>query len=243
MTSGTVTVEYRTKWTGFCKPKHARITRIIAFVPSGGVQIPGQTIMVQVPPGAVAGQTLQIQTPQGIQMATIPSGVSAGQTFTFTPVAPQVVQAQVVQAQVVEANVVAWGHGRNSAGDDEGISGDMTHVSKSTADHGPLGPRKWVMSPPPQKNLKKHDWRNFQSYQILRHSYVLSIKWYPERTWRDGVCALWPILALFLPCKRRAAKNSNYLTISIFAWQNSASNIQFSEVSSESLAFCGGWLW
>ena len=152
MTSGTVTVEYRTKWTGFCKPKHARIARIIAFVPSGGVQIPGQTIMVQVPPGAVAGQTLQIQTPQGIQMATIPSGVSAGQTFTFTPGAPQVVQAQVVQAQVVEANVVAWGHGRNSAGDDEGISGDMTHVSKSTADHGPLGPRKWVMSPPPQKN-------------------------------------------------------------------------------------------
>ena len=102
-----MTVEYRTKWTGFCKPKHARITRIIAFVPSGGVQIPGQTIMVQVPPGAVAGQTLQIQTPQGIQMATIPSGVSAGQTFTFTPGAPQVVQAQVVQAQVVEANVVA----------------------------------------------------------------------------------------------------------------------------------------
>ena len=104
-----MTVEYRTAWTGFCKPKHARIARIIAFVPSGGVQIPGQTIMVQVqvPPGAVAGQTLQIQTPQGIQMATIPSGVSAGQTFTFTPGAPQVVQAQVVQAQVVEANVVA----------------------------------------------------------------------------------------------------------------------------------------
>ena len=102
-----MTVEYRTAWTGFCKPKHARTARIIAFVPSGGVQIPGQTIMVQVPPGAVAGQTLQIQTPQGIQMATIPSGVSAGQTFTFTPGAPQVVQAQVVQAQVVEANVVA----------------------------------------------------------------------------------------------------------------------------------------
>ena len=68
-------------------------------------QIPGQTIMVQVPPEAVAGQTLQVQTPQGIQMATIPSGVSAGQTFAFTPGAPQVVQAQVVQAQVVEADV------------------------------------------------------------------------------------------------------------------------------------------
>eukprot|EP00434_Breviolum_minutum_P032988 symbB.v1.2.029183.t1/scaffold3167.1/size62076/5 len=105
MTGGTVKVEYRTAWTGFCKPKHARTARIIAFVPSGGVQIPGQTIMVQVPPEAVAGQTLQIQTPQGIQMATIPSGVSAGQTFAFTPGAPQVVQAQVVQAQVVETDV------------------------------------------------------------------------------------------------------------------------------------------
>jgi len=104
MTSGTVTVEYRTAWTSCCKPKYARTARIIAFVPSGGVQIPSQTIMVQVPPGAVAGQTLQVQTPQGIQMATIPSGVSAGQTFTFTAGAPQVVQAQVVQ---VEANVVA----------------------------------------------------------------------------------------------------------------------------------------
>ena len=99
-----MTVEYRTAWTSCFKPKGARTARIIAFVPSGGVQIPSQTIMVQVPPGAVAGQTLQVQTPQGIQMATIPSGVSAGQTFTFTAGAPQVVQAQVVQ---VEANVVA----------------------------------------------------------------------------------------------------------------------------------------
>ena len=94
-------VEYRTAWTGVCKPRGARTARIIAFVPPGGVQIPGQTIMAQVPPGAVAGQTLQIQTPQGIQMATIPSGVSAGQTFTFTVGAPQVVQAQVVQANAV----------------------------------------------------------------------------------------------------------------------------------------------
>ena len=101
MTSGTVTVEYRTAWTGFCKPKGARTARIIAFVPSGGMQIPGQTITVQVPPGAVAGQTLRVPTPHGIQMATIPSGVSAGQTFTLLPGAPQVVQAQVVQANVV----------------------------------------------------------------------------------------------------------------------------------------------
>ena len=112
-----MTVEYRTCFTGVCKHKGERTARIIAFVPPGAVQIPSsqpitaqvppgavqipssQPITVQVPPGMVAGQTLRVPTPQGMQLATIPSGVSAGQTFTFLPGAPQVVQADV-QANV-----------------------------------------------------------------------------------------------------------------------------------------------
>lgn len=96
--AGSVRVEYRTAWTGFCKPKHARTARVIAFVPTGAVSIPGQSIMVTVPQGAGPGQTLQVQTPQGVQTATIPPGVGPGQNFTFQP-GPQVVQAQVVQVQ------------------------------------------------------------------------------------------------------------------------------------------------
>lgn len=74
---GTVSVQYRTAWTGFCRPKHARIARIIAFVPSGPVMIPQQQqIQVTVPAGVVSGQRLQIQTPTGIQEVAVPPGVS-----------------------------------------------------------------------------------------------------------------------------------------------------------------------
>jgi hypothetical protein len=105
-----VRVEYRTAWTGFCKPKHARTARIVAFVPTGAVSIPGQrsipgqssipvqNIMVTVPPGAGPGQQLQVQTPQGIQTATIPPGVGPGQNFILQP-GPPVVQTQVIQVQ------------------------------------------------------------------------------------------------------------------------------------------------
>mmetsp|Transcript_14612 Transcript_14612/g.27422 ORF Transcript_14612/g.27422 Transcript_14612/m.27422 type:complete len:186 (-) Transcript_14612:227-784(-) len=43
---GAVRVEYRTAWTGFCKPKHARTARIIAFVPLGAAVVKGQVVGV-----------------------------------------------------------------------------------------------------------------------------------------------------------------------------------------------------
>jgi len=109
-TAGSVRVEYRTAWTGFCKPKRTRTVRLVAFVPTGAVSIPGQrsipaqssipvqNIMVTVPPGAGPGQQLQVQTPQGIQTATIPPGVGPGQNFILQP-GPPVVQTQVIQVQ------------------------------------------------------------------------------------------------------------------------------------------------
>ena len=102
-TQGSVSLQYRTAWTGFCKPKHARTARLIAFCPNSTTQVVGapvQSIMVTVPAGVQAGQQLQVQTPMGLQEATVPAGVSPGETFTFTPAAvttaPVVVQAQVV---------------------------------------------------------------------------------------------------------------------------------------------------
>ena len=46
--------EYRTRWTGVCKPKNARTARIIE-ISAGSAMAPVQSIMVTVPPGVTAG--------------------------------------------------------------------------------------------------------------------------------------------------------------------------------------------
>ncbi|CAE7352936.1 SLC34A1 [Symbiodinium sp. CCMP2456] len=100
-TNNSFTAEYRTMWTGPCKPKHARTMRVICISSASGVvgMAPAQSITVTVPAGVSAGATLQVQTPTGIQSVTVPPGVSPGQSFAFTPAAvpaPVIVQAQVV---------------------------------------------------------------------------------------------------------------------------------------------------
>merc|ERR1712113_548998 len=59
-------VEYRTRWTGMCKPKNAQPYRAIVISPGSpiGAQA-ANTMMVQVPEGSGPGTTLQVQTPQG----------------------------------------------------------------------------------------------------------------------------------------------------------------------------------
>eukprot|EP00435_Cladocopium_sp_Y103_P027501 s1928_g6.t1 len=103
-TEGAVKVEYRTSWTGLCKPKRARTERLIAFVPATAVSIPGAVMLtVTVPQGLSGGvNQIPIQTPLGTQIVNIPPGLSPGQTFTVTQHqhAMPVVQAQVVEAQV-----------------------------------------------------------------------------------------------------------------------------------------------
>jgi len=94
-----LSVEYRTQWTGFCKPKHARPYRAIAIGPSGGGigSTADANVIVTVPEGAGPGTTLQVQAPKGqtIQV-TVPDGIFAGQTF----------QAQVAPTPVVVATPV-----------------------------------------------------------------------------------------------------------------------------------------
>jgi len=81
---------YYTAYTGFCKPKHARVCRAIVIPPPGLVGgpvgsavavAPAQMLSVQVPPGASAGTQLQVQTPSGPMNVVVPAGVSEGQTF------------------------------------------------------------------------------------------------------------------------------------------------------------------
>lgn len=112
-TEGAVKVEYRTKWTGLCKPKRARTERDIAFVPLTAVSVPGAVSAVSVPNTVMLTVTvpqlepgvnqIQIQTPSGTQIVSIPPGLSPGQTFT---VQQHAIPVPVVQAQVVEAKVV-----------------------------------------------------------------------------------------------------------------------------------------
>eukprot|EP00913_Durusdinium_trenchii_P032767 g30674.t1 len=93
-TQGAIQVQYRTAWTGFCKPKHARTARLIVFCPRTSmgpvtIPIPGaapiQSIMITVPPGVVPGQQLQVQTPTGIQTATVPEGSALGSSVASHP--------------------------------------------------------------------------------------------------------------------------------------------------------------
>lgn len=60
-------VEYRTAWTGLCKPRGARTARVIALVPQmGSATVWGAaSVAVTVPAGVTAGQQLQVQTPAG----------------------------------------------------------------------------------------------------------------------------------------------------------------------------------
>eukprot|EP00928_Gymnodinium_smaydae_P019382 TRINITY_DN17425_c0_g1_i1.p1 TRINITY_DN17425_c0_g1~~TRINITY_DN17425_c0_g1_i1.p1 ORF type:complete len:243 (+),score=25.40 TRINITY_DN17425_c0_g1_i1:55-783(+) len=98
-------VEYRTEWTGFCRPKHARTFRAVAISPGSAVGAPAGTEVVNcvVPPGAGPGSVIQVAMPSGATVqATVPAGKNAGDTFQVSnaqaPVAPIVVQAVVVES-------------------------------------------------------------------------------------------------------------------------------------------------
>merc|ERR1711974_407448 len=81
--TGTVT-QYRTLYTGVCKPKGALPFRAIAVGPGGTFMpiTPPNTVMVQVPAGSGPGTKLQVQSPSGQQVeVVVPQGVSAGQCF------------------------------------------------------------------------------------------------------------------------------------------------------------------
>lgn len=98
-----LTVQYRTQFTGFCKPKGAQPYRAIAIGPSGpalGATLGGQFLSVQVPQGAGPGTTLKVQAPSGQQVqAVVPEGVSPGQVFQVQvpSSAPVVVAGTVVE--------------------------------------------------------------------------------------------------------------------------------------------------
>lgn len=113
-------LQYHTEYTGFCKPRGAQTVRVIVIMYSpsaaGPATIGAQMMSVQVPPGATAGQTLQIQTATGPMNVVIPEGVSEGQNFSVqVPAAAPTVQAiptvqatpVTVQATPVQATPVA----------------------------------------------------------------------------------------------------------------------------------------
>mmetsp|Transcript_48448 Transcript_48448/g.87379 ORF Transcript_48448/g.87379 Transcript_48448/m.87379 type:complete len:256 (-) Transcript_48448:220-987(-) len=106
---GQVTAHMENAWTGLCKPKHARTMRTIVIQASSGVMQFGQpqsgTCQVQIPPGVVAGQTVQANTPNGMVSFTVPPGVQPGQMITVQMPVP-VVQATVVQEAPAQATIV-----------------------------------------------------------------------------------------------------------------------------------------
>jgi len=83
-------VQYRPKYTGFCRPKFTSPFRGIAISPqlalggqALGVQAAGVQVSVVCPAGVGPGGLISITTPSG-QQATVnvPAGVSEGQQFT-----------------------------------------------------------------------------------------------------------------------------------------------------------------
>eukprot|EP00747_Dinoflagellata_sp_TGD_P097066 gnl/TRDRNA2_/TRDRNA2_167017_c0_seq12.p1 gnl/TRDRNA2_/TRDRNA2_167017_c0~~gnl/TRDRNA2_/TRDRNA2_167017_c0_seq12.p1 ORF type:complete len:288 (+),score=33.25 gnl/TRDRNA2_/TRDRNA2_167017_c0_seq12:288-1151(+) len=113
---GQITVEYRTRYTGVCKPKGAQPTRFVvlgpAMAPVGTMPYaPEQMAMaapmegtstlvtVMVPEGVNPGATLRIQVPGGQDAdVVVPEGLVAGQSFQaqVPAQAPPVIQATVV---------------------------------------------------------------------------------------------------------------------------------------------------
>jgi len=106
-----MTVQYRTQWTGMCRPKFSRPLRAIAIMPSIAVceaALMGDQIMsVQVPQGAGPGTALHVQSPSGDPFqVVVPSGVMAGQIFQArVPASTQVVVGTVVPL-LVEPQIV-----------------------------------------------------------------------------------------------------------------------------------------
>jgi len=97
-----ISIEYRTRYTGFCKPKGALPFRAIAFGPVAGqapVPVFPSVMSVQVPQGSGPGTKLQVQSPSGqILEVVVPPGTSAGQIFQVSLPAPTPVAATLVVA-------------------------------------------------------------------------------------------------------------------------------------------------
>eukprot|EP00401_Gymnodinium_catenatum_P031859 CAMPEP_0117527294 /NCGR_PEP_ID=MMETSP0784-20121206/36721_1 /TAXON_ID=39447 /ORGANISM="" /LENGTH=240 /DNA_ID=CAMNT_0005323537 /DNA_START=98 /DNA_END=820 /DNA_ORIENTATION=+ len=102
-TNGQVSVQYRTKYTGFCRPKHAKPYRAIAFcsvVNAAAGTVVAQMMNCQIPEGTLPGSMLQVQGPQGQTVqVVVPPDMTPGQTMQVqvpTPMPPAVIQATVV---------------------------------------------------------------------------------------------------------------------------------------------------